>query len=69
MDGSNSIPDYIIVGGPPLGVVVLGSRLHEGDPALKILLIEARQDSKDHPLIAAQPFAAVANRDRLREID
>jgi len=49
---SESTPDYIIVGGGLSGCV-LASRLHEGDPLLHILLIEAGPDSSDHPAMRA----------------
>lgn len=48
--------DYIIVGGGLAGCV-LASRLHEGNPLLSILIIEAGIDPTGHPLTSA-PLAA-----------
>jgi choline dehydrogenase-like flavoprotein len=58
-------PDYIIVGGGLCGCV-LASRLREGNPSLRIVLIEACVDSTDNPLTTA-PFGAFA--ERQSEID
>lgn len=58
---TNSIPpsaDYIIVGGGLAGCT-LAARLHERDPSLQILVIEAGPDSAGHPLTSA-PLAAFA---------
>ena len=55
---SNSSKDYIIVGGGIAGCT-LASRLHESNPSLKILIIEAGADPKDHPL-ASSPLACFA---------
>lgn len=42
--------DYLIVGGGLCGCV-LASRLHEANPSLRIILIEAGPDSRDNPNI------------------
>ena len=48
--------DYIVVGGGTAGCVV-ASRLHQGDPSKKILLIERGPDEQKHPHIT-NPVAA-----------
>ena len=50
--------DYIIVGGGIAGCT-LASRLNESNPSLKILIIEAGADPKDHPLTLS-PLACFA---------
>jgi choline dehydrogenase-like flavoprotein len=50
--------DYIIVGGGVAGCTV-ASRLHQGNPDLSIILIEAGGDSLGHPLTTA-PLACFA---------
>lgn len=50
--------DYIIVGGGLAGCT-LAARLHESNPALRVLLIEAGQDVSKHPLTSA-PLACFA---------
>jgi choline dehydrogenase-like flavoprotein len=58
---NTSIPpsaDYIIVGGGLAGCT-LAARLHERDPSLKILIIEAGPDPTGHPLTSA-PLACFA---------
>ena len=49
MAGTN--PDIIIVGRGITGCVV-ASRLHEQDPLLSILVLEAGSDVTEHPLVA-----------------
>jgi len=58
MDSSASPKDYIIVGGGIAGCT-LASRLHESNPSLKILIVEAGADPKDHPLTSS-PLACFA---------
>src|SRR5271170_4534513 len=50
--------DFIIIGGGLAGCA-LASRLHQGNPALSILIIEAGADPTGHPLTTA-PLASFA---------
>lgn len=52
MSSESSTYDYIIVGGGLCGCV-LASRLHQQNPSLRILLIEAGPDSEGHPVPSA----------------
>jgi choline dehydrogenase-like flavoprotein len=44
--------DYIVIGGGLAGCTI-ASRLHQGNPSLKVLVIEAGADAKGHPLTTA----------------
>ncbi|QSZ31583.1 hypothetical protein DSL72_001150 [Monilinia vaccinii-corymbosi] len=51
-------PDYIIIGGGISGCVV-ASRLHEKNPSLRILLIEAGPDASNHPKVPGAMTASL----------
>jgi choline dehydrogenase-like flavoprotein len=58
MDRIPETADYVVVGGGIAGCT-LASRLHQANPALSIILIEAGADSEGHPLTTA-PLACFA---------
>lgn len=65
MADDNTTADYIIVGAGIAGCV-LASRLHERDPSLAIILIEAGADVTNHPLI---PYPLSAFQLHYTEVD